>query len=414
MKAADKWLLTRVAQAVGNPPVRLALEGSAGVSPSEGNALTAVLIRDRKTLASLVLNPEIAFGDGYTSGDIEIQGDLVRFLEAVYGSIARAGPGIWYTKAAMKLLEWGHANTLAQSRRNVHYHYDLNADFYRLWLDPEFVYTCAYFPTPGATLHDAQIAKMEYVCRKLELRPGEIVAEAGCGWGALALHMARRYGVSVRAFNISHEQIAFARRRASQEGLSGRVEFIEDDYRNIRGRYDAFVSVGMLEHVGVSHYDQLGEVMARLLGDSGRGLLHFIGRSYPAPLSRWIRKRIFPGAYPPTLRQALPLFESRRFALWDVENLRHHYAKTLEHWLDRFEQSSGRICAMYGPEFVRAWRLYLAGSLAAFRTGSMELFQIVFGAPGWRPSNWTRAALYETQTGKPTGKEDSRCIPAMS
>jgi cyclopropane-fatty-acyl-phospholipid synthase len=406
MTPAEKWLLDRVVKAAGNPSIKIWLQSAAISSVDSDNT---VILRDRKILARLAMDPEIAFGDGYASGAIEVRGDLVRFLETIYTSIARAGPGIWYSKAAARLLQWGQANTVARSRRNIHQHYDLNHDFYRLWLDPACVYTCAYFPTPAASLHDAQIAKMDYVCRKLALRPGETVIEAGCGWGALAIHMAQRYGVSVRAFNISHEQIAFARRRAANEGLRDRVEFIEDDYRNISGRCDAFVSIGMLEHVGVRHYRHLGNVVARSLANSGRGLVHFIGRSYPAPLSRWIRKRIFPGAYPPTLREALQLFEPRKLSLWDVENLRPHYARTLEHWLDRFEQSSEKIGAMYGPEFVRAWRLYLAGSLAAFRTGSMELFQVVFGAPEWRPTHWTRAPLYETQT-----DENAQCIPAMS
>src|SRR5262249_41376116 len=155
---------------------------------------------------------------------------------------------------------------------------DLGNDFYRLWLDREMVYTCAYFPTPDATLEQAQIAKMDLVCRKLHLEAGDRVIEAGCGWGALALFMARHYGVSVRAFNISSDQIAYARIRARDEGLADRVEFIEDDYRNVRGECDAFVSVGMLEHVGLRDFPTLGGVIDRSLTENGRGLLHFIGR----------------------------------------------------------------------------------------------------------------------------------------
>ena len=139
---------------------------------------------------------------------------------------------------------------MAGSRANIHHHYDIGDDFYRLWLDEQMLYTCAYFATPAATLEEAQRAKMDYVCRKVWLRPGETVVEAGCGWGALALHMARHYGVRVRAYNISREQIQYARRRARAEGLDDRVEFVDDDYRNIRGQFDVFVSVGMLEHVG--------------------------------------------------------------------------------------------------------------------------------------------------------------------
>ena len=144
---------------------------------------------------------------------------------------------------------------------------------------------------------------MDHVCRKLGLRSGETVVEAGCGWGALALHMARRYGVRVRAWNVSREQLAWARARARREGLDAAVEFVEGDYRTIRGRADAFVSVGMLEHVGRPSYRELGRVIARVLGGRGRGLLHFIGRDRPRPLNAWITRRIFPGAYTPTLAE---------------------------------------------------------------------------------------------------------------
>ena len=193
-------------------------------------------------------------------------------------------------------MERVRANTPRRSRENVHHHYDLTSDFYRLWLDPQLVYTCAYFPEPSTTLEQAQIAKLDYICRKLQLQPGETVAEAGFGWGSLALHMARRYGVRVKAFNLSHEQTVFARQRARQEQLDGQIEFIEDDYRNITGRSDVFVSVGMLEHVGMSHYPDLGNVIHRVIGDSGRGLLHFIGRNRPAPLSTFLIWVIFFGS----------------------------------------------------------------------------------------------------------------------
>ncbi len=291
-------------------------------------------------------------------------------------------------------------NGLQGSRKNIHHHYDLTTEFYKLWLDSELVYTCAYFPSPSATLEQAQTAKMDYVCRKLDLQPGETVVEAGCGWGALALFMARHYGVSVKAFNISHEQIVFARQRAREEGLSAQVEFIEDDYRNISGHCDAFVSVGMLEHVGKEHYQKFGSVIQKVLGPTGRGLLHFIGRNHKFPLSVWVRKRIFPGAYPPTLGEAAEMLEPHDFSVLDVENLRLHYAKTLEHWLRRFEKSEPDVSAMFDSRFARAWRLYLAGSLVGFKVGTLQLFQVVFAGPQCPRLPWTRASLYANEAGK--------------
>ncbi len=394
LTSIEKWLLHKIHHSIGRAPVRLILGKDEGSAPSRTAPLTHVVIRDRRTLAKLVLNPEIGFGDAYCEGKIEIEGDLVSLLESVYRSISGTDLDGWYSRLVSRWLRLTQANTLRGSRENIHQHYDLGTDFYKLWLDSELVYTCAYFPFPSATLEEAQLAKLDYVCDKLQLRPGESVVEAGCGWGALAIHMAKHYGVTVKAFNISHEQVLFARQRAKEEGLSRQVEFIEDDYRNISGQFDVFLSVGMLEHVGAEHYGELGRVINRTLDKSGRGLLHFIGRNRPRPFSAWTRKRIFPGAYAPSLSQVMHIFEPWDFSVLDVENLRLHYAKTLEHWLDRFEKAARGISEMFDPKFVRAWRLYLAGSLAGFRTGTLQLFQVVFARSTSEQIPWTRAHLY--------------------
>jgi cyclopropane-fatty-acyl-phospholipid synthase len=203
--------------------------------------------------------------------------------------------------------------------------------------------------------------------------------------------MAEHYGVTVRAFNVSTEQIAYARERAARAGLDRQVEFIEDDYRNVRGPFDVFVSVGMLEHVGLANYPALGQVIDRGLAAGGRGLLHFIGRNQPAPLNAWIRKRIFPGAYAPTLAEVFTgVIEPLGFSVIDVENLRLHYAKTLEWWRRRFTASEPEVEAMFDQTFVRAWRLYLAGSQAAFATGVMQLFQVLFTRGGNNATRWVR------------------------
>jgi cyclopropane-fatty-acyl-phospholipid synthase len=255
-------------------------------------------------------------------------------------------------------------------------------------------YTCAYYPSATATLEQAQIAKMDHVCRKLRIGPGDLVVEAGCGWGSLALHIAGRYGGKVRAFNISAEQVEFARRRAREQGLAGRVEFIEDDYRNISGRYDVFVSVGMLEHVGVRNYPELGRLVRRSLTTEGRGLIHSIGRNRPAPLHPWIERRIFPGAYAPSLAEMMQIFESANLSVLDVENIRPHYALTLRHWLERYEGAVARVRAMFDESFVRMWRLYLAGSIAAFETGTLQLFQVLFTTEESTGISLTRDFMY--------------------
>jgi len=388
-------LLRQIFKAIGPAPLRLAFQGGEEMAPPNVSPCATVVIRDRRTLAGLMIDPEMAFGDAYAAGRVEVEGDLAAAMEAVYDSWPRGRTGTsWYHNLASRWLDQRQANSLHGSRSNIHSHYDLGNDFYKLWLDAEMVYTCAYFPTPSATLEQAQEAKLDYICRKLQLQPGERVVEAGCGWGSLALHMARNYGVSVQAFNISREQIRFARQRAADLGLSDKVEFVEDDCRNISGRFDVFVSVGMLEHIGVANYAGLGDVIHRSIGDSGRGLLHFIGRSHKGVFSRWIRTRIFPGAYAPTLAEAMNVLQPHRYAVLDVENLRPHYAKTLEHWLERFDKSAQQISEMYDPWFQRAWRLYLAGSIAAFRAGTLQLFQVSFAGSKSRPVSWTRAPLY--------------------
>jgi cyclopropane-fatty-acyl-phospholipid synthase len=288
-------------------------------------------------------------------------------------------------------------NTLAGSRDNIHHHYDIGNDFYSLWLGRTMAYTCAYYPSTATTLDDAQDAKMHHVCRKLRLRPGERVVEAGFGWGRLAVHMARHYGVKVRAFNISKEQVAFARDYAKAQGLDSQIEYVEDDYRNIRGAFDAFVSVGMLEHVGVENYRQLGKVAQGVLGDNGRGLIHTIGRNYPAQLHPWIEQRIFPGARPPSLAEMTQIFEPWDLSVLDVENLRLHYARTLMDWLALFEANADRVRGMFDEKFVRMWRLYLAGSAAAFTTGTLQLFQVLFATSQNNNVPMTRDHLYQPQ-----------------
>jgi cyclopropane-fatty-acyl-phospholipid synthase len=382
----DRWALERIQRTVRTAPIRFHLwDGFELPSSLAGPAVGSILFRTREALLGWMWNPELYFGETYMSGAVEVRGELSRVLDEIYLAWSSSSSRVWSW--------WQKANDALTARENVHHHYDLGNEFYRLWLDAELVYTCAYFPTPDATLEEAQIAKMDLVCRKLRLAPGEKVLEAGCGWGSFALFMAKHYGVTVRAFNISAEQMEYARRRAHDEGLADRVEFVEDDYRNVTGRYDAFVSIGMLEHVGLPDYPTLGRVMNRSLLPNGRGLLHFIGRNRPALLNAWIRKRIFPGAYPPTLREVFErVLEPHTLSVLDVENLRLHYARTLEHWLRRFDDASEEVDRMFDQGFTRAWRLYLAGSRAAFVTGWMQLFQVVFARGGSNAIPWTRVS----------------------
>ena len=395
VSGVERRLARRLLQAIGCPPVRLVLWNGEEIATCTDAPIARVVFRNRSTFWKVLLDPNVQFGDAYSDGRLEIEGDLVGFLEAVYRTRAAADrAGSMMPSAVLRVLHRARSNTLAGSRQNIHRHYDIGNDFYKLWLDNEMVYSGAYFATPQATLEDAQRAKLDYVCRKLWLTPGETVVEVGGGWGALALLMARDYGVTVKSFNICRSQIEHARRRARAEGLDSRVEFIEDDYRNISGRFDALASLGMLEHVGSRHYKEFGRMMNRCLKRNGRGLIQSIGQDQSGKTSPWIERRIFPGAYPPTLREMADLFEPSGFSILDIENLRLHYARTLRHWLQRFEASRETVARMFDERFVRMWRLYLSGSCAAFTSGGLQLFQVVFARPGVNSIPWNRAGLY--------------------
>ena len=392
----DRWLLRVFLKGVGSPAIGAVLWDGREAAGEKG-APFRIVIRNRGALFRLIANPLLCFGDDYSAGNIEVEGELVPFLETVYRAMARPGE---VRRRSGRVFGWSRAfgNSLRGSRQNVQHHYDIGNDFYRLWLDREMLYTCAYFPDPGLSLEAAQIAKMDLVCRKLRLKGGERVVEAGCGWGGLARYMATRYGARVRAYNISGEQIAYARQQAQREGIAG-VQYIEDDYRNITGECDVFVSVGMLEHVGPNNYRKLGEVIDRTLTAGGLGLIHSIGQDVAEPMSEWLEKRIFPGSYTPTVREMMDIFEPYAFSVIDLENLRLHYAKTLEHWLGRFEGQAAQVAAMFDESFVRAWRLYLSGSIANFTTGSLELYQVVFSRRGNNQVPWTRGHLIDPGSG---------------
>lgn len=392
----ERWLIAKLLRMAGSPPVRFQLWNSDVIEPPEQPARFTITLSDPKALYALVTNPNLAFGDLYSAGRLDVEGDLPELMVAIYQAIHQARQkwprwleALWRNHAP-------RSTGLTEARDNIHHHYDLGNDFYRLWLDQaEMQYTCAYYERPELSLEQAQLAKMEHVCRKLRLKPGMTVVEAGCGWGGLARYMARNHGVTVHAYNISREQIAYAREQARQQGLESQIEYIEDDYRNIRGQYDAFVSVGMLEHVGKENYLALSELIKRSLRPNGMALLHSIGRNTPMLMNAWIEKRIFPGAYPPSIGEIMTLCEHSSFSVLDVENLRLHYAHTLSAWLERFNVAEADISDMYDEHFTRAWRMYLAGSIAAFRAGSLQLFQVVFTHGDNHQLPATRQDLYQ-------------------
>lgn len=388
----DRWLVKKILSGLDNPPFCIQLWDGSEFQTNE-TASHTMFLTDRPALYALAYDPEYYFGELYSTRRLMVQGDFVEFLELAYRGTH--GPGHRLSESLQFLRHPPRFNSINGSQANIHHHYNIGNPFYELWLDNEAMqYTCAYFPDPAMTLEQAQVAKLHHVARKLNLKPGQTVVEAGSGWGGLARFFAQHYGVNVKAYNISCEQVAFATDKAREMGLDDKVEYIEDDYRNIRGSYDVFVSVGMLEHVGRKNFQGLGKVIDGCLREEGMGLIHSIGRNRPGLMNAWVEKRIFPGAYPPSLKEMMDIFESNSLSVLDVENIRLHYAKTLEHWLRRYEDNIDTIKQMFDDNFIRAWRLYLAGSLSAFTTAHLQLFQVVFSRELNNAIPWSRAHMY--------------------
>ncbi|MDH3577650.1 MAG: cyclopropane-fatty-acyl-phospholipid synthase family protein [Gammaproteobacteria bacterium] len=396
----DRSLILWIMKRIGNPCISIRLWNGDEFPVTDGRPVACMEFRERRAVFELLRSPSVGFGDCYTEGLIEIHGDMLAFANEVTAAITKTKDRGYYGPKIRSLLYALRVNSLDRSRHNVRHHYDLGNDFYELWLDERMVYTCAYYDTPAATLAEAQVAKLHHVCRKLNLQPGQKVIEAGCGWGALAIHMAEYFGVDVIAYNNSKEQVAFARERAAAKNLDGRVTFVEDDYRKVDQRCDAFVSVGMLEHVGLANFRAFGALIKRSLKPGGFGLVHSIGRSFPDRTDPWIVKQIFPGGHIPSLSEMMRVFEPQKFSIIDVENLRPHYARTCASWLQNFEAVADQVADMYDEEFVRMWRLYLAGSAAGFQSGTLQLYQVVFTTRGNNKVPWTREYQYPEASGK--------------
>ena len=346
------------------------------------NPVFQVHVKSERALRELMRHPSLGLGESYMAEEIDLEGDIQQFYRLGFKiKTGHIKPGL-LESARLAVGYLLRRNTLEGSRKNIQAHYDLGNDFYSLWLDREAMqYTCAYFETPDDTLEQAQLNKIDLVCRKLRLQPGETVVEAGCGWGGFALHAARKYGVKMRSFNISQEQIAYAKEKASRLGVTN-VEYILDDYRNItsdRHRYDKFVSIGMLEHVGVENYSLLYDIIAQVVKPRGMAMVHSIGREAPWATDAWMEKYIFPGSVMPSLAQMVTPLEKqdRPLHVVDVENLRYHYALTLDHWAARLEDHADLIRSKYSEAFYRMFRMYLHASAAGFRWGGIQLFQML-------------------------------------
>ncbi len=339
-------------------------------------------IRTARAARRLAFNPGLALGEGYMEGEIEpLGGSIADLLEFLTLNIAEGGahPVERLREHARRITRvLAQMNPAPRARRNVAHHYDLNGRLYALFLDRDRQYSCAYFPTGAETLEEAQEAKKRHIAAKLLLgRPGLEVLDIGCGWGGLAMHLAREHGAQVVGITLSTEQLEVARARAAEAGLSDRVSFELTDYRDWRRPVDRIVSVGMFEHVGLAQYRGFFRTLHDALKPDGVALVHAIGRADgPGATNPWIRKYIFPGAYCPALSEVLPAIETSRLWATDIEVLRLHYAMTIAHWRARFAGNRDAIAALYDERFCRMFEFYLAAVEQIFRHWGHMVWQV--------------------------------------
>ena len=338
--------------------------------------LTAVLT-DMKTAVAIAANPDLALGEAFMDGTFRIEGgSIYDFLQLTTSQLALRprSPKLTWMQRIKRGAE--QANDRLHARSNVSHHYDLTVDFYRLFLDEDLQYSCAFFETPDASLEQAQVAKKRRLIDKLLLEPGHSALDIGAGWGGLGLSMVER-GARVSGVNQSTAKHRTAKEWAKALGVPHRAELRLQQNTDLNQTFDRIISVGMFEHVGVPNYQEYFDTVARLLDDDGVAVIHSIGRKSPPNRTQpWVRKYIFPGGYIPALSEVLPAIE--RAGLWvtDMEVLRLHYAETLRHWRERFLARRGEALAMYDERFCRMWEFYLAASEVAFRELGHMVFQL--------------------------------------
>ena len=363
--------------------------GSLRVTTVAGNSFTvgdgsgpalALRFTSRAAELGILTDPELRFGEAHMNGTLVVEeGSIADVLALVMSQSSALRPARWARPQwLMRYVgrRLSQLNPRARARRNAAHHYDLDGRLYALFLDADRQYSCAYFEMPDQSLDDAQLAKKRHLAAKLLLSPGQRVLDIGSGWGGLALYLAETCGARVEGVTLSQEQLAVSRARALEKSLTGKVAFRLADYRDIAGRFDRIVSVGMFEHVGIGFYDVFFRKCAELLAEDGVMLLHSIGRTEgPGYTNPFIRKYIFPGGYIPALSEVLPAIERSGLRVTDVEILRLHYAETLKAWRERFMARREEAERLYDVRFCRMWEFYLAASEMAFREQGMMVFQ---------------------------------------
>src|SRR5436190_1291628 len=377
----DRVLRLIFARLIGAGNLRVTTAGGSTFIFGDGTGTPAAIrFTTRAAQRRVLLDPALKFGEAYMDGGVVVEaGSIANVLAILLSQRCESPPGWarlrWLIRYLQRRIE--QFNPRGRARRNAAHHYDLDDRLYALFLDADRQYSCAYFDTRDQSLDDAQLAKKRHLAAKLLVPPDRRVLDIGCGWGGLALYLGEVCSARVTGITLSERQLGLARARAAEKGLSDKVGFRLQDYRDVPEKFDRIVSVGMFEHVGVGFYDGFFGKCSILLDEHGIMLLHSIGRSEgPNVTNPWIAKYIFPGGYIPALSEVLPAVERAGLLVTDIEILRLHYAETLKAWRERFLAHREEVERLYDPRFVRMWEFYLASSEMAFREQRMMVFQM--------------------------------------
>ena len=337
----------------------------------------------------------LGFGESYVKGDLEIENDLLKLFRLGFAIDFDDYQLSFWQKFRLLIHSLIDSDTLRQAPKNISYHYDKGDEFYALYLDKTMTYSCAYFVKPYDSLEQAQLNKYEHIARKLLLKPNESLLDIGCGWGGMLIYAARKYGITGVGITLSKNQFQYANRKIKELGLQNQLKVLYQDYRQLSGKFDKIVSIGMMEHVGKRFIPTFIQKVSDLLKTGGLALLHTIGKDSPSAGDPWTFTYIFPGAYIPTLQEIVNEMGKTGFSILDVENLRLHYAKTLEKWSENFEGNIAKIRKLFDERFVRQWRLFLNSTSAGFKYGNSRLFQILVSKGLDNTLPVTRAHIYQ-------------------
>ncbi|MBU3099964.1 cyclopropane-fatty-acyl-phospholipid synthase family protein [Clostridium sp. DSM 17811] len=358
----------------------------------EGESKFKIILNEPIPKGDIINNPSIALGEGYMTKKLEVEGSVQSVIESLYNN----KESFLKKSAKYQHLIKKIKNSIKRSKDNIEFHYDIGNDFYKLWLDGTMSYSCGYFKNDTDSLYQAQINKINHILKKLNLKEGQTLLDIGCGWGELIITAAKQYKVKAVGITLSEEQFEKANERIKSEGLEDLVEVKLEDYRQLKNlSFDRIVSIGMLEHVGLDNLSEYFHVVNSLLNDKGLSLVHCITGINEGGTNTWIDKYIFPGGHVPAIKTIISDIAEQNFELIDIESLRRHYGKTLEHWAENFENALPIIEKSKDEIFIRMWRLYLNSCAASFNCGNINLHQILFAKGVNNDLPLTREYLYK-------------------